>query len=141
MWNEIRGIYGRGEVGKEQGKALLSGVGGVVLVDVVVDKVLGQVPILGMPLNYFCAKMMSWRLGALFTLFASRGDDVDADLARLAVELLTKLFPKEDFGFIKTPDKARFVDFVTKASRQSAQDLDARIRKAMDVLGGDDPSS
>jgi hypothetical protein len=32
----------RGEVGTEQARALLSGVGGVVLVDVVVDKVLGR---------------------------------------------------------------------------------------------------
>jgi uncharacterized protein (DUF697 family) len=136
MWNEIRGVYGRGEVGAEQGRALLGGVGGVVLVDVVVDKVLGQVPIIGMPLNYFCAKIMTWRLGALFTLFASLGDDVDARLARLATELLTKLFPKEDFGLIKTPARPKFVDFILKASSDGPDDLEDRFQKAMDVLGG-----
>jgi uncharacterized protein (DUF697 family) len=138
MWNEIRGVYGRGEVGSEHARALLSGVGGVVLVDVVVDKVLGQVPILGMPLNYFCAKIMTWRLGALFTLFASLGDDVDARLARLATELLTKLFPKEDFGFIKKPERAKFVDFVVRASGSGSDDLEQRFQKAMDALSGDD---
>ena len=137
MWNEIRGIYGRGEVGSEQARALLSGVGGVVLVDVVVDKVLGQVPILGMPLNYFCAKIMTWRLGALFTLFASLGHNVDARLARLATELLTKLFPKEDFGFIKTPEREKFVDFVVRASGGDAEDLEKRMQKAMNALSGD----
>lgn len=137
LWNEIRAIYGYGEIEDEQVKAMISAVGPLILVDVIIDETISHFAVLGLPSNFLCAKVLTWRLGTLFTFFASRGEDFDGELAEAAIEFLTLVFPKQDFGFFKSPDRQRFVELLTNTRHGSKHQVYGRLNQAMAVLRGD----
>ncbi len=133
MWNEIRAVYGCGTIGMAEIMTVLKSAGPYLAADLVMDKVFGPIPVLGMPINYFCAKVMTWRLGTLFTFFASRGEGVNPNLAAWASQFMIDVFPRGAFSFTKVPSRQHFVDFVSNASGDSDYDCEVRIARAMET--------
>lgn len=70
LLNEIRSMYGRSPVSEAVVGTIVKGISSELLFDVVADKVLGQVPLIGIYFNAICAKTMTWRLGILFTMLS-----------------------------------------------------------------------
>lgn len=102
MLNDIRLLYGREPISAEAVGPILEGCTKEMLTDLVIDKVLGQLPVIGFGANIICAKAMTWRLGILFAMLASRGEAIDVDNVRKATHLIREVFPqKSSFRFEK----------------------------------------
>lgn len=102
MLNDIRLLYGREPISAEAVGPILEGCTNEMLTDLVIDKVLGQLPVIGFGANIICAKAMTWRLGILFAMLASRGEAIDVDNVRKATHLIREVFPqKSSFRFEK----------------------------------------
>lgn len=71
--------------------------------DVIGDKVFGSIPIIGAFFNYRCAKLMTWRIGILFTIVNSQGEKYNQDILNEAANLTRKAFPNENtYIYIET---------------------------------------
>lgn len=97
MINEIRAVYGRKPVDVSCILPVLVGCKNELFMDLIVDKVIGSVPILGCPVNVAAAKAMTWRLGILFGMLASEGEKVTCDEVRSAMTEINKVFPSPYF--------------------------------------------
>jgi hypothetical protein len=114
-------------------------VGGLlrdVFADIVLDKFLGNIPIVGVYFNAICARVMTWRLGALFGFMSCGGNQVSGDTVGPAMQLIKKLFPQDQMFKFQTPDRDCFVRFVCAASVTDEADPLKRIRDALDSLDG-----
>ena len=105
-----------------------------VLADLVFDKVLGNVPVVGVYFSAICAKALTWRLGTLFTMLSSRGAEVrDAD-AREDMGLIRWMFPREDMFRFTTPDKSAFLDLANSVEGSPFDDFNSKVARALDIL-------
>ena len=59
MLNEIRNIYGRAPVSAEVVGPILNSCKSEVLSDLILDKLIGQIPMIGIAANIMCAKTMT----------------------------------------------------------------------------------
>lgn len=94
MLNEIRAMYGRSEMSAEVISPIISGCTTELLSDLVLDKVIGQIPVIGFAANIICAKAMTWRLGILFAMLASRGEEINTENVKYATRLIREVFPQ-----------------------------------------------
>jgi hypothetical protein len=88
MWNNIRKIYGHNEFEANQVKNIIPKLGKEIISDIVFDKIIGYIPLIGIATNIMCAKSMSWRLGILFAMLSSRGSDMPEDSIIKSVRLI-----------------------------------------------------
>lgn len=108
MLNNIRIIYGRQPLDTE---AIVTFVGGCkddILVDLMIDKIIGNIPIIGIGANLIAARVMSWRLGMTMGLLSARGESIDAENAKNASILIRKAFPQENLLKFRQPSKKTF---------------------------------
>ena len=103
MLNSIRSIYGMGKADDGAMKTIISGCGKEVIADLVVDKVVGNIPLFGIPANIVCAKAMTWRLGILFGMLSSRGREITPESVEKTVILIREAFPQTNPVFFKKP--------------------------------------
>lgn len=136
MWNELRSLYGHSEIEMHQYKEVVPPVMPEVLGDLVLDKALGQVPIVGIYFNAICAKALTWRLGTLFAFLSSRGDEVPLSTVTEAMGLIRRMFPQRDMFKFTTPEKSSFVEIVTSVGGLSPDDFDERVHDALAALRG-----
>ena len=52
--------------------SIIEGCREEILSDLSVDKIGGQIPVLGIPFNMMCAKAMTYQLGILFAMLSAR---------------------------------------------------------------------
>lgn len=135
LWNEIRVIYGYDEFYGNDAKTVIKNVLPELFVDIAVDKILGQVPIAGIYFNAICAKALTWRLGALFSMLSSRGSAIPDESTADAMRLIRLVFPQRDMFKFVTPDKAKFIQLVTAIDGESEAEFDRKIQAALVVLG------
>lgn len=122
MLNEIRSLYGRSSVSSEAVGPLINGCKSEILADIILDKVIGQIPIIGIAANVMCARTMTWRLGLLFAMLSSRGEDIsDADAARI-MRLIREVFPQGSMFRFKVPS----ISIVEKLL-DSVEDVDVEV--------------
>ncbi len=115
MLNEIRALKGCGPVTADVIKPIVTSISGEILFDLVADKVLGQIPLIGIYFNVICAKTMTWRLGVLFAMLAKRGEGLGGgDMNELARKIRTR-FPQSDAITFKQPDYNLFETLLTEA--------------------------
>ena len=88
MLNDIRTLYGRKPVDVESIVPIIRGCSTELLADLVLDKLVGQIPVIGFGANIICAKAMNWRLGILFAMLSSRGEEIDVENVQKAVKLI-----------------------------------------------------
>lgn len=134
LWNDIRRVYGYDPMDSVALGNIVGKILPEVLADLAMDKVLGNVPILGIYFNAICAKAMTWRLGMLFTFLSSRGSTIPEECIQKAMLLIRKSFPQNDMFKFQTPDKARFIKLITSVSSISEVEMNARLDRAIEFL-------
>lgn len=85
MVNEIRAMYGRSSVSKDALLPVMKGASSEILSDLVFDKVIGQIPLVGILSNIMCAKAMTGKIGLLFAVLAATGKEATHEIVRKPV--------------------------------------------------------
>jgi len=108
MFNEIRALKGYGKVGKEVIEPVVKSISSEILFDLVGDKILGQIPVLGIYFNAICAKTMTWRLGILFSMITLHGEQIDEVSAKHMAKELRSAFPQSSAMTFTQPSYESF---------------------------------
>jgi hypothetical protein len=139
LWTEIRGIYGKGEITAEATKAYLKPNLGFLAQDLLWDKVVGSIPIIGVPFNIVFAKALTWRLGAWFGLLSAiAGEDDSEALTRATLELTREVFPSSRSVFdFAAPYRDVFVSFLASVDGLSTDEVRDRTERALQALRGE----
>lgn len=134
LWNDIRRLYGHAPVGTTGLVKIVTELVPEVLTDLVVDKALGNIPVVGVYFNAICAKAMTWRLGTLFAMLSARGEDIPIPSVRKAMELIRTTFPQQDMFKFATPEQSRYLELVLAVGGVSPQDFDDKIERALRAM-------
>ncbi len=134
MLNEIRSLYGRNPVNEDVVTPIIKGISSEILFDIVADKILGQVPIVGIYFNVICAKAMTWRLGILFSMLASRGEEIDGKRVKEATQLIRKVFPQESTFKFKQPNYETFEKLVVSVYENTMDEFNSKIDRALSAF-------
>lgn len=127
MLNTIRTIYDRSPVSTEVVKPIIEGCKSEILADILVDKLIGQIPVLGIAANIMCAKTMTWRLGILFGMLAARGEEISAESAKNAMIAIRSLFPQKSMITFATPSIGTVEKLLTKFEDCSNEDFNNKV--------------
>lgn len=139
LWNDIRKIYGRGEITLGAATAFIKPNLGFLVQDLFWDKLMGSIPIVGIPFNAAFAKALTWRLGAWFGLLSAlKGDDgKDRTIVRSSMQLTREIFPSTGSVFsFETPNKETFVTFIAAQDGLSQSESKKRMGDALRALQG-----
>lgn len=134
MLNEIRSLYGRAPVSEAVVTTIVKGISSELIFDVVADKVLGNVPLIGVYFNAICAKTMTWRLGILFTMLSARGEAIDDATVQDTTKLIRMVFPQTDAFKFQQPTYPTFEKLVTSVTGNSMEQFNRKITKALDAF-------
>jgi hypothetical protein len=134
LWERIRELYLRKQVDSEVAGSIIKGTLSEIFVDIALDKILGNVPLIGIYFNAICAKMMTWRLGILFTMLSARGDEVDATIVRDCMMLIRMIFPQNDMFKFTTPNKEHFLKLITSVSDIPQDDFNQKVDQMLDMM-------
>jgi hypothetical protein len=139
LWSDIRSIYGKGEITAEATKAYLKPNLGFLAQDLLWDKVVGSIPIIGVPFNIVFAKALTWRLGAWFGLLSAiAGEDDSEALTRATLQLTREVFPSSRSVFdFAAPDRDVFVSFLASVDGLSTDEVRDRTERALQALRGE----
>jgi hypothetical protein len=138
LWNEIRDIYGKGEITAEATRAYVKPNIGFLAQDLLWDKIVGSIPIIGVPFNIAFAKALTWRLGAWFGFLSAIDgeDDVEA-LTAATMDLVREVFPSSRSVFdFAAPDRDVFVEFIASVDGLTTDEVQDRTKAALDALRG-----
>lgn len=134
MLNEIRSLYGRTPVNESVVTSIVKGISSELIFDIVADKFLGQVPLIGIYFNAICAKTMTWRLGILFTMLSARGEAIDDNAVQDTTRLIRSVFPQTDAFKFQQPTYPTFEKLIVSVSNNSMKQFNQKITKALDVF-------
>lgn len=134
MLNEIRRLYNRSTLNEEVIITIIKGIKEEILFDIVADKVLGQIPLVGIYFNAICAKAMTWRLGILFSMLSSRGEAINEQKVREATKLVRMLFPQNDSFKFKQPSYPTFEKLVVSVYENAEDEYNNKIGRALDAF-------
>jgi len=134
MLNEIRSLYGRTPVSESVVSTIVKGISSELIFDVVADKVLGNVPLVGVYFNAICAKTMTWRLGILFTMLSARGEAIDDKTVADTTKLIRMVFPQTDAFKFQQPTYATFEKLVVSVSDNSMDQFNRKVEKALSAF-------
>lgn len=134
MLNQIRAVYGRSPICTEAFGPIIKGCKQELLVDMVLDKIVGNIPLIGLPANMICAKAMTWRLGILFGMLASRGEEVNQENVTKAVRLIRELFPQRNALMFQKPSAAIVEKLLKTVDGDSVESFDQKIMKILDAM-------
>ncbi len=135
MWNDIRKVYNQSEVNIDDAINVIKNILTEVVSDIALDKILGNIPLVGVYFNAICAKQMTWRLGTLFTMLASRGADINNTKCKETIIMIRHMFPQSDMFMFVTPDYNKFIQLVDGVSNCSVQSFNKKIDDALAVFG------
>lgn len=134
MFDKIRYIYNRGSVEGNIVSDIVSNILEECLFDLVFDKVLGYIPIIGIATNVMCAKAMTWRLGILFSMLASRGDEINSSIVKDCMFVIRNIFPQNNSFTLAQPDFKAFSQMLVSVHNNSQYEFADKINKAKDAL-------
>lgn len=140
LWNEIRRIYGHGEITLDAAKEYLRPNLTFLVQDLVWDKAVGSIPIIGIPFNIAFGKALTWRLGAWFGLLAALGADGSGgpELSQATLSLVKQVFPNEGSLFSwNAPDQEVFVGFISSVDGLTHSEAHQRTEAALRALRGE----
>ena len=130
MLNDIWTLYGRKPVDAESIVPIIRGCSTELLADLVLDKLVGQIPVIGFGANIICAKAMNWRLGILFAMLSSRGEEIDVENVQKAVKLIREVFPQKSSLRFEKPSR----NDVHILLRKVANETVASFNETMDFM-------
>lgn len=134
MLNEIRSLFGRTPVSENVVSTIVKGISSELIFDVVADKFLGNVPLVGIYFNAICAKTMTWRLGILFTMLSARGEAIDDYAVQDTIKLIRLVFPQTDAFKFQQPTYPTFEKLVLSVTDNTMEQFNNKISKALDVF-------
>lgn len=134
MLNEIRSLYGRTPVSESVVTTIMKGMSNELIFDIVADKILGNVPLIGVYFNAICAKTMTWRLGILFTMLSARGEAIDEYTVQDTTKLIRMVFPQTDAFKFQQPAYPAFEKLVTSVTGNSMAQFNQKITKALEAF-------
>lgn len=140
LWNEVRRIYGRGEITLDAAREYLRPNLTFLVQDLVWDKAIGSIPIIGIPFDIAFGKALTWRLGAWFGMLAALGADSngDAELAQSTLALVKLVFPAGGGVFTwNSSDEEVFVAFISSVDGLSGVEAHRRTEAALRALRGE----
>ena len=134
MLNEIREVYGRAPMNAECLGAIIKGCKDEVISDIVIDKVIGNIPVIGLPANMIAAKAMTWRLGILFGMLAARGEEIKQENVNHAIVLIRNIFPQRDSLFFKKPSVTTVEKLIRCVEGETFDVFDAKVNRILDAV-------
>ncbi len=134
MLNEIRNIYGRSNISSEVIGPIINGCTSEILADIVFDKVIGQIPLIGIGANIMCAKTMTWRLGLVFAMISARGEEISAESVRKSTKMIRQLFPQKSMFSFKALTITTVDKLLNAMSDLSMEDFDTKVEKVLATL-------
>ncbi len=134
MLNSIRRFYGRMPMSDGAIVTLIKNIMSEIIFDIVNDKILGNIPIIGIYFNVICAKTLTWRLGILFAMLSSRGEDVDESIVKKSIIVIRSMFPQESTFKFKEPNYATFTKMVASVHNNTQEEYKDKINKAMSAF-------
>jgi hypothetical protein len=140
LWNDVRRVYGRGELTLRAAQEYLGPNVAFLVQDLVWDKAVGSIPIIGIPFNIAFGKALTWRLGAWFGMLAALGADSEgnAQLAQSTLALVQQVFPAGGGVFSwSAPDREVFVAFISSVDGLGEAEAQSRTEAALRALRGE----
>ena len=134
MLNDIRAAYHRSPVTAASLAPVLKGCKQELLSDMVLDKVVGNIPLFGLPANMICAKAMTWRLGILFGMLSARGEEIDLHNVLSAVRLIRELFPQRESLLFKKPSASLVEKLLLTVEGDSVESFEQKMDRILDAL-------
>jgi len=134
LWDRIRDLYQRSSIENDTAGKIISGIVGEIFVDIALDKIMGNVPLIGIYFNAICAKIMTWRLGTLFAMLAARGDEIDDSIVKESMMLIRKVFPQTDMFKFTTPDRAAYLKLIEGVSDISQDTYKHKVNKMLEII-------
>lgn len=113
MVNGIRESFGYKPFEADVIESLIKSIVGELMMDVIGDKILGSIPIVGVYFNYKCAKIMTWRIGILFAIVNCQGEVYNDWILKESARLVRKVFPSELLSADSTDKARRFMEVTT----------------------------
>lgn len=130
MLNAIRGFYGRSALNEGILSPILKNCKSEIFADILLDKLIGQIPVVGIAANIMCAKALTWRLGTLFTMLAAKSDDINEQDVVEAVRKIRLEFPQNKTLKFQSPSEKVFDHLVNQTeSSYESFDVDAFFEK------------
>lgn len=136
MFNQIRELYEHEPIGKEAIGTFISGCKDEVLIDIVVDKILGNIPIIGIPANMIAARAMTWRLGLVMGMLSARGESIDAENVRNAAVLVRKAFPQQKSLMYQKPSRQVATKLLSVLEDISVEDFNDKLNRILEQMAG-----
>lgn len=127
MLNDIRRVYSRNELSKNVLAPIVKGCSNEIIADLVLDKFIGQIPLMGIAANMICAKALTWRLGILFGMLAARGEDINEASVTQCVRLIRNLFPQADSLLFKKPSVTIVESLLSNIEGNSQESFDCKV--------------
>lgn len=134
MLNEVRAAYGRSPISMEAFAPIIKGCKQELLADMVLDKIVGNIPLIGLPANMICAKAMTWRLGILFGMLASRGEEIDQENVTKAVRLIRELFPQKNSLMFQKPSAVIVEKLLKAVDGDSVENFNQKMMNILDAM-------
>lgn len=134
MLNEIRGVYGQTPMNSEYIAPIIKGCKDEVISDIVLDKVIGNIPIIGLPANMIAAKAMTWRLGILFGMLAARGEDINQHNVENAIVLIRNVFPQKESYFFRKPSVENVEKLIRSVEGDTFEAFDTKVSRILDAV-------
>lgn len=134
MLNDIRAVYGRKPVSSEYITPIIKGCKDEVISDIIIDKVIGNIPIIGLPANMIAAKAMTWRLGILFGMLAARGEEINQQNVENAIVLIRNIFPQRDSYFYRKPSVENVEKLIRSVEGDTFDTFDLKVSRILDAV-------
>ena len=115
---------------------LLPGLSEELLFDLIGDKILGNVPFVGIYFNAVCAKTLTWRLGILFAKLSMAGEDISVEDASAVLATIREYFPHDDTFKFRQPSYDSFELMLQLADSPADSDLRERINSSFRKMSG-----
>lgn len=135
LWDRIRELYERNGTPQDAATRIITGTLSEIFVDIALDKILGNVPLLGIYFNAICAKTLTWRLGTLFAMLSARGEELDESVIKESMILIRRTFPQDDMFKFITPNKRDFIKLVESFTDLSKEDYKNRVVALLEYKG------
>lgn len=131
MINGIRDLYGRSRITAADASLVFGSLIKEILVDLAVDKFIGNIPVAGIYFNVLSAKALTWRLGMLTAVISSRGEDFTKSNLSDVIKLIRNVTPQTNILKFTKPDYNTFKKIVLSVSDNEVAVFDYKIQTAL----------
>ncbi|MBR6619569.1 MAG: hypothetical protein IKK85_04440 [Clostridia bacterium] len=131
MINDIRDLYGRTRISSKDFSSVASCLFKEILVDIAIDKVMGQIPVAGIYFNAISAQALTWRLGMVTTILSARGDTLNNESVSDVVRLVRCLTQQTDMFKFTKPDYETFKKIVLSVDSNDHFTFNSKVKTAL----------